>query len=406
VPLRWAVSARETAKILNSKNPRFSTFPLIFAVMAMLSYFIWNGSPEIFSVGSFVLRWYGLFFALGFLISQQILYYMYEKEGKPLKDVDTLTIYMVVATIIGARLGHVIFYQPDLILDDPLTIFLPFEFSPFRFTGLQGLASHGGAIGILFALWLYSRKKKPGQNYFQVLDRIVILVALTGALIRFGNYFNSEIIGKPTDSPTGVVFVNKLSEALEDREADDQKIVESVAYHRNDSLPVASNGRVPLSIYIFFKAGVSDHDAMSTTSVAGRLLANNLYEFFDQGEQLDYEIVTQKNGNLAARINTFGIARHPAQLYESISCVLLFLLLFWIWWKQRENLPGGRLFGIFLIVCFGLRFLYEFLKENQVSFEDEMSLNMGQILSIPLIIAGIFVLMYSYRKRVQTPQNA
>ena len=166
--------------------------------MNMISYIIWNGSPEIFSIGSFALRWYGLLFALGFLISQQLLYYIHRKEGKPEKDVETLTIYMVVATIIGARLGHVIFYQPDMIWTDPLGVFLPFQFSPsFKFTGLQGLASHGGALGIFFALWLYSRKKKPGQSYLQILDRIAILVALTGCLIRFGNFFNSEIIGKP-----------------------------------------------------------------------------------------------------------------------------------------------------------------------------------------------------------------
>src|SRR5688572_16942612 len=181
--------------------------------MTYLNYLIWNGSPEIFKIGTFALRWYGLFFALGFLISQQLLYYIYRKEGKPERDVDTLTIYMVIATIIGARLGHILFYQPEIILEDPLSIFLPFEFSPFRFTGLQGLASHGAAIGILFALWLYAnysisfskravpvegkagkdgtvtattkrgfiqRRKLPGQSYLQVLDRIVILVALTG----------------------------------------------------------------------------------------------------------------------------------------------------------------------------------------------------------------------------------
>jgi len=116
--------------------------------MSLFSYVIWNASPEIFSIGSFSLRWYGLLFAAGFLISQQVLYYIFRKEGKPEKDVDTLTIYMVVATILGARLGHVIFYQPELFIQDPLSIILPFEFSPFRFTGLQGLASHGGAFGI------------------------------------------------------------------------------------------------------------------------------------------------------------------------------------------------------------------------------------------------------------------
>jgi phosphatidylglycerol:prolipoprotein diacylglycerol transferase len=375
--------------------------PLIFAVMAILSYIIWNGSPDIFTAGSFELRWYGLFFALGFLISQQILYYIYRKEGKPESDVDTLTIYMVVATIVGARLGHVIFYQPEIIWEEPLSIFLPFEFSPFKFTGLQGLASHGGAIGILFALWLYSRKKKPGQNYLQVLDRIVILVALTGALIRLGNFFNSEIIGVPTESAIGVVFVNPLTESLENKRFDPQDIVESVGYRKNDSLPKGSNGRVPLSIYVFFKQGTQEAEArnMIEYTIKG-LLSNRLYEFFDKGTgAIDYEMTSQKEGNLAARIDTYGIARHPAQLYESISSVFLFIFLYSMWRRYKENVPTGKLFGIFLIVIFGLRFIYEFLKENQVSFEDELPLNMGQILSIPLVVAGILVLVYSYRKK-------
>ncbi|MEQ9413198.1 MAG: prolipoprotein diacylglyceryl transferase, partial [Cyclobacteriaceae bacterium] len=227
----------------------------------MLSYIIWNANPEIFSIGSFSLRWYGLFFALGFLLSQQILYYIYRKEGKPEKDIDTLTIYMVLATIIGARLGHIFFYQPELLWQNPLGVFLPFEFTPeFRFTGLQGLASHGAAIGILFALWLYSRKKKAGQNYLQVLDRIVIVVALTGCLIRFGNFFNSEIIGKPTDSGVGVVFVGRVEEALM-RNDMGQNPVESISIVKNKDLPEGMNGRVPINIYLFFKEGTEQETA-------------------------------------------------------------------------------------------------------------------------------------------------
>ncbi len=371
--------------------------------MTIFNYIIWNGSPEIFSFESFALRWYGLFFALGFLISQQILYYIFKKEGKPEKDVDTLTIYMVVATILGARLGHVIFYQPELIWEEPLSIFLPFEFNPFRFTGLQGLASHGAAIGILFALWLYSRKNKPGQSYFQIVDRIVILVAITGALIRLGNFFNSEIIGLPTDKGYGVVFVNKLTDALVDKRVDREGIVESVAYKANDSLPRGSNGRVPINIYIFFKKGTSETQANNFASFTTRnILSNTLYEHFDAaGDNTQIGITPQDDGTLAARISTFGIARHAAQLYESIACVILFVLLFWLWSRQRENLPAGRLLGIFLIWCFGLRFVFEYLKENQEAFEDDMVLNMGQILSIPLVIAGVVILLLSYQKKEQ-----
>lgn len=374
--------------------------------MTIFNYIIWNGSPEIFSFGSFALRWYGLFFALGFLISQQILYYIFRQEGKPEKDVDTLTIYMVVATILGARLGHVIFYQPELILEDPLSIFLPFEFSPFRFTGLQGLASHGAAIGILFALWLYSRKRRPHQSYLQTVDRIVIVVAITGALIRFGNFFNSEIIGLPTDKTYGVVFVNKLTESLQDRRVDREGIVESVAYKHNDSLPKGSNGRVPINIYIFFKKGTSEAQANNFSNFTARnIMSNSLYEYFDaSGENTHINVMAEEGDTFAARISTFGISRHPAQLYESIACVVLFVFLMWLWSLQKVELPSGRLLGIFLIWCFGLRFVFEYLKENQESFEDSMLLNMGQILSIPLVIAGVVILLLSYRKK--GPQNS
>jgi phosphatidylglycerol:prolipoprotein diacylglycerol transferase len=184
--------------------------------MNLLSYIIWNGSPEIFTIPipfldtQITLRWYGLLFALGFLVGQQILYYIFKKEGKPEKDVDTLTIYMVIATVIGARLGHVLFYEPERYLSNPLDILKIWE---------GGLASHGAAVGILFALWLYARKKNPGQNYLQTLDRIVILVALTGALIRLGNFYNSEIIGKPTHNDNGVVFARNVTEVLKGDES-------------------------------------------------------------------------------------------------------------------------------------------------------------------------------------------
>lgn len=372
--------------------------------MAILNFIIWNGSPEIFSYGSFSLRWYGLFFALGFLISQQFMYHFYKKEGKPEKDVDTLTIYMVIATILGARLGHVIFYQPEIITENPLSIFLPFEFNPFRFTGLQGLASHGATIGILTALWLYSRKKKPNQSFLQVVDRIVIVVALTGALIRLGNFFNSEIIGLPTDKPWGVVFANRFSERIMDERIDTGNILESVQIKRGDSTSTEFS-RVPINIYLSFKKGTPEHLAKNfTEGTAIDELTSRMYEYFDvtpNNTKTDGHILS--DGTFMARISTFGIARHPAQLYESISCVILFLFLFWIWNKHRERLPAGRLLGIFLIWCFGLRILFEFVKEVQEPFEESMLLNMGQILSIPLVIAGIFILLMSYRKKALIP---
>ena len=367
--------------------------------MTMISYIIWKGSPEIFSIGTFALRWYGLLFALGFLISQQLLYYIYRKEGKPEKDVETLTIYMVIATILGARLGHVIFYQPDMFLTDPLGILLPFQFSPtFKFTGFLGLASHGGAFGILFALWLYSRKKKPGQSYLQILDRIVILVALTGCLIRLGNFFNSEIIGKPTDSPLGVVFASPVKSAI--LRNDDKSLVETVGITSGSQFTDKTKGIVPLEMYLFFKKGVSRDDANNYVRTDVKYILTRLSEFVYESSDvpINYDIVSEKDGVWVTKIHTFGIVRHPAQLYESISCLLLFAFLFWYWHSHQANPPPGRIFGFFLIILWSLRFVYEYLKENQEAFEGDLPINMGQILSIPLILIGIYVLIQSYKK--------
>ena len=368
----------------------------------MLSYIIWNGSPEIFSIWIFSLRWYGLLFALGFLISQQLLYYMHRQEGKPEKDVDTLTIYMIVATIIGARLGHIIFYEPAMLWQDPLGVLLPFRFSPFHFTGFTGLASHGGAIAILFALWLYSRKKKPGQSYLQVLDRIVILIFLTAGLIRLGNYFNSEIIGKPTDSPMGVLFVNDVTARISQNE-DNTNPMAGIEIKREEKKEVTENGRVPIDIYIFFKSGTTENQATSflTWNVKSALAQSS--DFIDEpNAPLNYQLSLEPSGTYAARVKTMGIVRHPAQLYESISCFLLFAFFFWYWSRYKNNLPEGRIFGWFMIILWGLRFSYEFLKENQVAFEDNLTLNMGQTLSIPLILIGIVVLIRSYKKKSES----
>jgi prolipoprotein diacylglyceryltransferase len=434
----------------------------------MLSYFIWNGSPEIFSIGFFSLRWYGLLFALGFLISQQLLYYIHKVEGKPEKDVETLTIIMIAATIIGARLGHVIFYQPEMLWKDPWGVFIPFGFSSirftefsalaligsslpvllfvwiylqykkskhadivgyvlvglvlffiamkflfnkpigdffpielvnFRFTGFEGLASHGGAIAILFALWLYSRKNKPGQSYLQVLDRIVILVSLTGALIRLGNYFNSEIIGKPTDSPLGVLMVNPVTHQLMMKTANGPAPISSIEYKKDTEKGVTANGKVGLNMYLFFNKGVSPDRVVSflEAEVKSALLDQN--EFIDEPiGSLNYKISQEPDGSFAAKVITTGIVRHPSQLYESISCFLLFLFFWWYWSRLKNALPEGRIFGWFMVILWSLRFVYEFLKKNQVSFEDAMDLNMGQLLSIPLVLVGVWVLVRSYRK--------
>lgn len=283
-----------------------------------MDYIVWNPNPELFTLGPVTVRWYGLLFASGFLIGQSIVLNMFRKEGKPEQDVETLTLYMILSTIIGARLGHCLFYDPVYYLSNPLKILAVWE---------GGLASHGATIGILTGIYLYThysiktklllgfipvsfssvKRDRPGQSYLWVLDRLVVVIALGGAFIRFGNLMNSEIVGKPTDVPWAFIF-ERLSDP-----------------NLNAALP-----------------------------------------------------------------------RHPAQLYEAISCLLLFFFLYFLWNKQKQATPIGSLFSIFLVWVFGLRFLYEFLKENQEAFEASLPLNMGQILSIPLVLMGLYLLYRIY----------
>ncbi|WP_224489489.1 prolipoprotein diacylglyceryl transferase [Robertkochia flava] len=168
--------------------------------------FTWDSDGVLFHIGSFPLRYYSLMFIIAFSLGWWIMKKIYENEGISVEKLDPLFIYTVIATLLGARLGHFIFYEPEVFLEDPLSVFLPFEFSPsFRFTGFQGLASHGAAIGIIIAMYLYSKKiiQKP---VIWILDRIVIPVALGGIFVRLGNFFNSEIVGKPTNTDFGVIF--------------------------------------------------------------------------------------------------------------------------------------------------------------------------------------------------------
>ena len=262
----------------------------------MLSYIIWDVNPEIFSIGSFSVRWYGLLFALGFLVGQLIMTHIFKKEGIKETLLDSLLITMVVSTVLGARIGHFAFYEPEVLLNNPLQVITP----PFA-----GLASHGATIGILLGLYFYARRKK--MSFLWLVDRIVITVAFGGFCIRMGNLMNSEIVGKVTDVPWAFVFMRN---------------VEFTQY-----------------------------------------------------------------------------PRHPAQLYEALSCLVLCILLFAIWRKYKTQTPQGLLLGVFLLWIFGLRFVYEFFKENQVAFENELTYNMGQILSIPAIALGIGMLVYTWINR-------
>jgi len=262
----------------------------------------WNVSPVIFSIGSLGIRWYSLLFVSGFIIGWYIFKWFMTREGIPVEKVlDPLLYTLLIGTIVGSRLGHCLFYQPDYYLGS-WTGFLEI-FQPWK----GGLASHGGAIALLLAMWWFAGKygKKYDFDFLWIMDRLVITVCFAGALIRLGNLFNSEIYGRVTGLPWGVIF--------------------------------------------------------------------------------------ERNGEV--------MPKHPTQIYEALSYALLGLGLIAAYKYRLDKLYKGEIFGIFLIVLFGMRFLIEFIKEPQVGFEETMAINMGQILSLPFIAAGIALLAWSLVKK-------
>jgi phosphatidylglycerol:prolipoprotein diacylglycerol transferase len=356
----------------------------------LLSFIVWDPSPTIFE-GVDRFRWYGLLFALGFIISQQIMVYFFKKEGKKPALVDQLTIYMVLATIVGARLGHVLFYEPEKYLGNPLNILKIWE---------GGLASHGAAISIPIALWLYC-KRNQGLRYLWVVDRIVIVVALTGVLIRMGNLMNSEIGGKDTNSDTGIVYARDTEEILSTLRVP----IESIeAYKPTDrEAEIKGSGIVPVNFDVVITKG--NYTKESLESILSQDIKYALTQFNSSKEFLAEPLntplqleVKEQATNYLVTVKTLGRVKYPTQIFEASGYFLIFLLLLSLWMKYKSKLPDGLLFGLFFILVFGTRFFWEFFKEVQVDFEQSMQLNMGQLLSIPLVTIGLVMVIRALKK--------
>ncbi|MCR5841065.1 MAG: prolipoprotein diacylglyceryl transferase [Bacteroidales bacterium] len=261
----------------------------------------WHVNPILFHIGSLEIRWYGLLFVSGFVIGWYLFRWFFTREKLDTKLMDPLLYTLLIATIVGARLGHCIFYQPDYYFGSWQgfwEIFMPWK---------GGLASHGGAIALLLVMWWFARHygKKNDFDYLWLMDRLCITVAFAGCMIRLGNLFNSEIYGDVTTLPWGFIF-----------------------------------------------------DLRGETE-----------------------------------------PKHPTQLYEAFSYLILGLVMVWIYKNKLDKVHRGFFFGLFLVGCFGARFLIEFIKEPQVEFEQTMLLDMGQLLSIPFILAGIGLLIYAAKAK-------
>ena len=372
----------------------------------MFHYILWDQSGELFSWGQFTMRWSGLLLVIAFIVGRQVLVYIYKKEGKLVKDADLLIVYLVIAVTLGARLGHVIFYQPQL-WSKPLTVFLPFSFKPsFHFIGMTGFSSHGAALGILFGVWLYCLRNKPRQSYLHVLDRISMLAVWIAIPFLIGSFLNSEVEGVPTNSAVGAVMIqpvtlgiNKLPCCIMRNPGGENPLTQVIA-KKNKDVAKREDGHHSIALYLFFKAGIP-------TEVVDEFMLGDVKTYLFDMSQLIYEpgtlplhyaVFKEPTGDFEVRVRTIGVARYPVQLFEAVSYLILFMFLFWYWYKYKLTLPSGRIFGFSMIVFWGLRFGYEFLKENKVSFVKDLGLNKAQILSIPMVMIGIAVLVLSHRK--------
>ena len=274
---------------------------LIYLHMLEMLFVHWHVDPVIFHIGSFGLRWYSILFVSGFVLGWYIFRWFFRREGVSENLLDSLLYTLLIATIVGARLGHCIFYQPDYYFGSWqgfLEIFMPWK---------GGLASHGGTIVLFCAMLWYAHHygKKNHFDFVWLLDRLCIAVAFAATFIRLGNLMNSEIYGDVTSLPWGFIFDL-----------------------RHETEP-----------------------------------------------------------------------KHPTQIYEALSYLILGIVLIWMYRYKLDKLYRGTFIGIFFIVCFGMRFLIEFIKEPQVAFEDNMILNMGQVLSIPFILIGVGFLVYAFVRK-------
>lgn len=347
----------------------------------MLNYIIWDWDPEIFSLGFLHIRYYGLLFAAGFAIGYQILKKVFLKEGTKIEWLDSLLMYVLAGTVIGARLGHCLFYEPAHYLSHPIDILKVWE---------GGLASHGGAIGILIALWMYSRKvtKKP---MWWTMDRLALVVGIAGCLIRVGNLANSEIYGHATDSDFGFVHVHDSYFGRYINEDKIAKYLDDYEFEKGTDVDGKQQATITLQYNRYIK---TEQDARSLTEYRIKPLLKhrtgsdgsdpNLY--IEEDSQISY---SNTNGRYSAVVPVVVIPKHPTHIYEAACYLFTFLLLMFIYKKGGLNKPG-LIFGLFFFCIFGARFFIEIIKENQVATEVGKALNNGQKLSIPFIIGGLY----------------
>ncbi|WP_298472997.1 prolipoprotein diacylglyceryl transferase [uncultured Maribacter sp.] len=310
----------------------------------------WNPNETLFNIGFIQIKYYNLLWITSFALGWYLMKKIFLNEKKTVEQLDSLFIYTVLATMLGARLGHVFFYDWPYYQNHLLEILLPIRESAgeklfglingYEFTGFTGLASHGATLGIIIGMYLYTRKY-PEFKILWILDRLVVPVSIGAFCVRLGNFFNSEINGKPVEE--SFIFATRFI-----RDSDDLHPSKALAITKEKTLTAA-------------------YDAIENNPEFSQYLAEIPY-------------------------------RHPAQLYEGICYIFVFVILYFLYWKTDKKNKPGYLLGLFLVLLWTIRFIVEFVKKSQGGFEESLGLlSTGQWLSIPFIIVGLFF-MFKPRK--------
>lgn len=332
----------------------------------MLNYIIWNVNPEIIS--GFHIRWYGLFFGIGFFLSYWCLRKIFVNEKLTTNDADTLTFTTFFLLLIGLRLGHCLFYEPEVYLADPITILYVWQ---------GGLASHGGAIGLVIAfLWF---AKKSGKSFMWVMSRSAVVIPITAFFVRMGNLMNSEIYGIATNLPWGFVFVRDA--VIQTNAEDLSNIMAQAGLVTSEAVQ---------SLQAFLSNCLPDH-AVSFESLSDILIK---YKFLN-ANQLNPFVDACVNAGLLT-------TNHPTQIYEALTYLTtggILIAYYQLRAKHNKPISSYVISAIAFLMIFATRFCFEFIKNNQVDFEQNMTLDMGQWLSVPFILCGLFFIVMAIRER-------
>ena len=377
-------------------------------IMLKSSSYLWDPDIYLYEGDIFSVRWYSVLFILGFIIGRFLVVGAYKREKKYDTTVDLQMLYMVFGILIGSRIGHVIFYEPEILSRGIIEVLSFWK---------GGLASHGAAIGILSGMAIYSFKVvvndfrikikdrlRRGYNYLQVMDRMIIAVAIGCSLIRMGNFVNSETIGLQTHNSYGVLFVNPTEERIKNQ----LPFVKKVSFEETGKF--YKNGQPFLNTKIFF-----DNEEYKETRIKNSIKKSlnylhpqNVYSNSTVINPYKDEVKYQFKRNISdfyIEYETVGIYRHPAQLYESLTYLIIGIIMFIILKKYQLNLRHGSLLAFFFISAFLGRFILEYFKENQINNELYklnnllgLNLNLGQLLSIPFVVFGVYLFLRNIKK--------